>query len=82
MAWALQEKSFTFRESRQIVRCILDAMGKALLAGEEVETPFGILMQTEAPPRQERWRLIPGDPWRIPRCQVLFRSRKRIKFKT
>ena len=54
MAWALQEKSFTFRESRQIVRCVLDAMGKALLAGEEVETPFGILTQTEAPPRQER----------------------------
>ena len=78
---ALQEHGFRFRQARQIVSCLLEAITSALRRGEEVETPIGTFTPTDAPPQQERRRVVPGDPWRIRRRQVLFRSRKRIKFK-
>ena len=78
---ALQEHGFRFRQARQIVSCLLEAITSALRRGEEVETPIGTFTPGDAPPEQKRRRAVPGDPWHIPRLQRLFRSRKRIKYK-
>jgi nucleoid DNA-binding protein len=73
MALGLQERGYTFREARKLVRQFWAVVRDLLLAGKKVDMPIGSLSVRPAPPVQSRERFS--------RKQVLFRRRRRIVFR-
>lgn len=72
MVVALQQRGFTFRKSRWLVRTFWDLMADLLGSGEVIDTPIGTFAAVASPKRQVRRR--------FGRRQVLFARRKRIRF--
>ena len=73
MVVALQERGYTLRESRRLVRKFWGLMAELIRCGEVVDTPIGQFKAVTAPEPQVRRR--------FGKRQILFARRRRIKFR-
>jgi hypothetical protein len=73
MVIALQQRGFTLRKSRWLVRRFWDLMAELIASGAVVDTPVGEFKAVAAPKKQVRWR--------FGKRQVLFAEPRRIKFR-
>jgi nucleoid DNA-binding protein len=49
---ALQEKGFTYREAREIVKTVINSLTIALKTGRTIDTPLGKMTRVEPKPKR------------------------------
>lgn len=70
---ALQEMGFTYRESRKLVKTILNTLATNLKTNGTIELPFGILSIEQTPKPMRRYR--------FGKIVTVFKRRKRVRYK-